>query len=245
MLNQTTIRLPKGLPSGPLVLNGELRFRALLEKLPAGAYTCDPDGLITYFNQHATQIWGRSPKLNDPIDRFCGSFKLYAMDGSPITHDQCWMALALKNNLEYNGHEIVIEHPDGKRLTALAHASPIHNETGQLLGAVNVDYVRDYPVITWTDDSTEQVKKTLLHKFEAWRYEGERRIIRPNGAHKFLPFDLAALVGVIFGLRATDVTVALVRTILADRAARGLSPVRLYRAQKHGSQYALVIKRLS
>ncbi len=49
---------------------GEMRFRRLLEKLPAGAYTCDPDGLITYFNQHAVRLWGREPKLNDPIDRY-------------------------------------------------------------------------------------------------------------------------------------------------------------------------------
>src|SRR6266851_9591293 len=103
MLEQTTIGLPTGLPSGPLVLHGELHLGALLEKLPGGAYTCDPDGLITYFNQHAVRLWGRQPRLNHPVDRFCGSFKLFATDGSPIAHDQCWMALALKNRLEYNG----------------------------------------------------------------------------------------------------------------------------------------------
>ena len=46
-----------------------MQFRRLLEKLPAGAYTCDAEGLITYFNQHAVQLWGRAPKLNDPVDR--------------------------------------------------------------------------------------------------------------------------------------------------------------------------------
>jgi PAS domain S-box-containing protein len=117
---------------------GELQFRRLLEKLPAGAYTCDPEGLITYFNQHAVQLWGRAPKLNDPIDRFCGSFKLFSPDGSPIAHDQCWMALALKMDRGYNRREIVIERPDGQRLSALAHANPIHDECGKLLGAVNV-----------------------------------------------------------------------------------------------------------
>jgi PAS domain-containing protein len=59
-------------------------FRLLLEKLPAGAYTCDPDGLITYFNQHAVRLWGRSPKLNDPEDRFCGSFQ--ALRARRIAH---------------------------------------------------------------------------------------------------------------------------------------------------------------
>src|SRR5437773_12389896 len=52
MLDQTMLKTRQGLQSGPLSLNSELRFRGLLEKLPAGAYTCDPDGLITYFNHH-------------------------------------------------------------------------------------------------------------------------------------------------------------------------------------------------
>jgi signal transduction histidine kinase len=116
----------------------EIQFRRLLEKLPAGAYTCDPEGLITYFNQHAVKVWGRAPKLNDPVDRFCGSFKLFATDGSPIAHDKCWMALALQTGQEYNGHEIVIERPDGRRVTTLAHANPIRDKSGKLLGAVNV-----------------------------------------------------------------------------------------------------------
>src|SRR5437773_2074285 len=48
------------------------------------------------------------------------------------------MALALRDAQEHNGQEIVIERPDGSRRTALAHANPIHDESGRLLGAVNV-----------------------------------------------------------------------------------------------------------
>src|SRR5215207_1422237 len=128
----------QGKRSGAALRRGESHFRLLLEKLPAGAYTCDPEGLITYFNQHAVRLWGRAPKLNDPEDRFCGSFKLFSVDGAPIDHDRCWMALALKTNEEYNRREIVIERPDGQRLSALAHANPIHDESGELIGAVNV-----------------------------------------------------------------------------------------------------------
>jgi len=174
VLEQTTLALPKVPTSGPLVFNNELPFnelpfRAFLERLPAGAYTCDPDGLITYFNQHAVQLWGRKPRLNDPVDRFCGSFKLFAMDGSPILHEECWMALALKHLREYNGHEIMIERPDGQRLTALAHASPIHNETGRLIGAVNVlvdisDRKRAEDTLKEADRSKNEFLATLAHE---------------------------------------------------------------------------------
>jgi hypothetical protein len=36
-------------------------LKGLLGKLPAAAYLCDSNGLITYFNDHAIQIWGRAP----------------------------------------------------------------------------------------------------------------------------------------------------------------------------------------
>jgi two-component sensor histidine kinase/PAS domain-containing protein len=138
---------------------GEWQFQRLLEKLPAAAYTCDRDGLITYFNPQAEKLWGRAPKLQDPVDRFCGSFKLYATDGTPIAHDACWMALALKMNQEYNGHEIIIEHPDGQRLTALAYANPMHDEAGTLVGAVNV-----LVDITERKQAEEQLQASLHEK---------------------------------------------------------------------------------
>ena len=148
---------------------GDLWFHHLMEKLPAAAYTCDPDGLITYFNQYAVQFWGRAPKLIDPVDRFCGSFKLFWPDGSPIAHDQCWMALTLKMDKGYNGHEIVIERPDGQRLTALAHANPIHNESGELLGAVNV-----LVDITERKRAQEERERLLAQEWKA-RAEAEER----------------------------------------------------------------------
>jgi PAS domain S-box-containing protein len=116
----------------------DAKLQSLLEWLPAGAYICDTEGLIIYFNQYAAQLWGRAPRLNDPADRFCGSFKLFSPDGSPIAHDRCWMALALQTGSRYNGYEIVVERPDGRRVTALTHANPIHDDSGQLLGAVNI-----------------------------------------------------------------------------------------------------------
>lgn len=74
------------LPTAKAALqNSEAQFRSLLDKLPAGGYTCDRDGLITHFNDHAVKLWGRAPKLNDPVDRFCGSFKLFA------SHDSIWI----------------------------------------------------------------------------------------------------------------------------------------------------------
>jgi PAS domain S-box-containing protein len=48
------------------------------------------------------------------------------------------MALALQTGSDFQGEEIIIERPNGSRITALAHASPIRDESGNILGAANV-----------------------------------------------------------------------------------------------------------
>jgi len=113
-------------------------FDQLLEEVPAGVCTCDTDGLITSFNSRAVELWGRAPSLNDPVDRYCGSFRLYSVDGKPVAHDQCWMARAIHDRRPYQGCEIRIEREDGTHVTALSHVSPRFDAKGELIGAVNV-----------------------------------------------------------------------------------------------------------
>ncbi|MDQ4034885.1 MAG: ATP-binding protein [Chloroflexota bacterium] len=129
----------------------DIEFRELLEQLPAAAYTTDGEGLITYYNRHALLLWGRAPLLNDPVDRYCGSFRLFDTTGTPIAHEQCWMALALHQDRSYNGKEILIERADGSRRTVLAHANPIHDERGRVRAAVNV-------LVDITDRSIAEMK---------------------------------------------------------------------------------------
>ena len=57
-------------------------LKQLLERLPTPAYTCDAEGLITFYNEAAREIWGRAPKLNAEEDRYCGSFKLFSAEGA-------------------------------------------------------------------------------------------------------------------------------------------------------------------
>jgi PAS domain S-box-containing protein len=116
----------------------ELDFRRLLDALPAAAYTCDADGRITYFNRRAADAWGREPKLNDPADRYCGSFRMFTSEDASVPHDQCWMARCLLENKQYFGEEIGVERPDGHRLVVQAYATPFYDRQGKLAGAVNI-----------------------------------------------------------------------------------------------------------
>jgi PAS domain S-box-containing protein len=212
----------------------DISLRRLMERLPAGAYTCDPDGLITSFNQRAVQLWGRAPKLNDPADRFCGSFKLFGTDGSPIAHDQCWMALALRLGDEYNGREIVIERPDGARFTVLAHASPIRDEFGKLLGAVNVvvDVTERKRTEQALRDSEERLRVTLTQSEQRFQTVFENAlepILLMNDSGRYVYGNPAAcqLLGYsrdeLMELTAWDITPAANREQVAELLASLLS----------------------
>src|SRR5262249_6749484 len=48
------------------------------------------------------------------------------------------MALALQENQGYNEQEIVVARPDGSQRTVLAYANPFRDESGRVVGAVNI-----------------------------------------------------------------------------------------------------------
>lgn len=111
-------------------------FRHLLEILPVPVYVCDRDGYITFYNKAAVELWGKEPRIGK--DLWCGSWKIYTLDGDPVMLDSCPMAVALKEGREVEQSEIVIERPDGKRFTVLPHPKPFFDSGGKLLGAMNM-----------------------------------------------------------------------------------------------------------
>lgn len=112
--------------------------RPILSLLPVGVYTCDVNGVITYYNQSAVAIWGRDPGLDAPEVRYCGSLRLYRADGSVLSHDQTPMAAAVREGRRTRGEQVVIERPDGSRVTVAVHIEPLRDAGGQVVGAINV-----------------------------------------------------------------------------------------------------------
>ena len=120
----------------PLVFENAKRPHELLDVLPAAIYATDAKGRITYYNDAAAALWGCRPRLNS--DQWCGSWRLYRPDGTPLPHDQCPMALALKEERPIRGAEAVAERPDGTRVPFMAFPTPLYDASGALVGAVNM-----------------------------------------------------------------------------------------------------------
>ncbi|HEY3910753.1 MAG TPA: PAS domain S-box protein [Stellaceae bacterium] len=112
------------------------RFRQLLEALPAAVYTTDAEGRLTFYNQAAVEFSGRRPELGS--DRFCIAWRLYRPDGTPLPHNECPMAMALREDRPIRGVEAVMERPDGTRIDFIPFPTPLHDASGALVGAVNM-----------------------------------------------------------------------------------------------------------
>jgi len=108
----------------------------LLDVLPTALYVTDAAGRIIYFNEAAAALWGCRPKLHS--DQWCGSWRLFWPDGTPLPHDECPMAVALKEGRPNRGRGAIAERPDGTRVPFMAFPTPFHDGAGTLIGAVNV-----------------------------------------------------------------------------------------------------------
>ncbi len=109
----------------------------LFEQLPFAIYICDREGLVLRYNHRAAELWGRSPKLGDPNERFCGSYKMFRPDGSLLPHHECPMAAVLRTGVSVRQQEVHIERPDGVRGIALVDIEAVRNSDGNIVGAVN------------------------------------------------------------------------------------------------------------
>jgi|GEM_PF-291706 len=120
------------------LLKSEAQYRNLVDTIPAGIYTCDLSGKITYFNDAAAALWGYRPDLQDSPIRFCACAKVWTMDGNYVPPEKTPMAIALETGRSFHNMEALAERPDGSRFYANIHIEPLYDEHQNRVGAINV-----------------------------------------------------------------------------------------------------------
>jgi len=109
---------------------------AQLEALPVPIYVTDANGWVTFFNRACVDFAGRMPVAGQ--DRWCVTWRLYTESGAFLPHDQCPMAVALKEKRPVRGLVAVAERPDGTRVLFAPYPTPIVDAAGAVTGAVNL-----------------------------------------------------------------------------------------------------------
>lgn len=107
-----------------------------LNALPAPIYTTDCDGRVTFFNDACARFAGRTPVVGQ--DRWCVTWKLFTEDGHYLPHEECPMAVAIRTKKPVRGVEAIAARPDGTRRRFRPYPTPLLDEAGNLLGAVNM-----------------------------------------------------------------------------------------------------------
>ncbi|MBZ9701699.1 MULTISPECIES: PAS domain S-box protein [unclassified Mesorhizobium] len=118
------------------VRDSERHLQDLLAAIPAAIYTTDENGKITYFNAAAVELAGRTPVIGS--DEWCVTWKLYWPDGRPLPHDQCPMAVSLREGRPVRGVEAIAERPDGTRIPFIPYPTPMRNAAGEIVGGINM-----------------------------------------------------------------------------------------------------------
>ncbi|HEX8654842.1 MAG TPA: PAS domain-containing protein [Allosphingosinicella sp.] len=107
-----------------------------LDAIDAPIYVTDAEGRVTFFNQACIPFAGRTPVIGE--DRWCVTWRLFTDDGEFLPHDQCPMAVAVRERRPVRGVEAIAERPDGSRLHFSPFPTPIFDEQGGFAGAVNL-----------------------------------------------------------------------------------------------------------
>jgi PAS domain S-box-containing protein len=114
----------------------ERKFREMIDALPAAVYTTDAQGRLTHFNHACVELSGRAPELG--TNKWCVTWKLYYPDGRRMPHDECPMAIALKEGRVIRGTEAIAERPDGSRIWFTPYPSPLRDARGRIVGGINM-----------------------------------------------------------------------------------------------------------
>jgi len=120
---------------------------ALIEFLPLGIYACDASGRLCWFNARAAAIWGRSPEIGEKVEPSRASH-VYGLDGGLIADGETPLAQALRTGESVEGRKVLVERPDGGRVSAMVHVTALLDSGRNIVGAIGCFH-----------DVTEQMKE--------------------------------------------------------------------------------------
>lgn len=108
---------------------------AAFSDLPVAIYVTDRHGIVRYSNEASADFAGRKPQIG--VDRWCVTWRLWQTTGEFLPHENCPMAIALKENRVVRGAVAVAERPDGARQPFTPYPTPLRAAHNALIAGFN------------------------------------------------------------------------------------------------------------
>ncbi|HSI68690.1 MAG TPA: PAS domain S-box protein, partial [Gillisia sp.] len=125
----------------------------LLNNAPVAFYICNGEGVITYFNNAAAQLWGRKPV--EGKDHWCGAWKMFFPDGTPMEFEDSPAAKAIKSGRHPVETEVRIARPDGTYKNILVLPQVRHDNSGKV-------YEAAFTLVDISRTDADQIKQATL-----------------------------------------------------------------------------------
>ena len=113
------------------------RMEALVDTSPVGVVVFEADtGELVSLNREASRIVESLCNPGQPVEELLGIITCRRADGREIALDRLPLAVPLSSAETVCVEEIVLSVPDGRRVTTLINATPIHGDDGEAASVV-------------------------------------------------------------------------------------------------------------
>ncbi len=114
-----------------MIYQKEESFVEILNCIPDGLFTTDPEWRITYFNPGAEKITGFS--AYDAVGMFCKDvFK------NPVCETDCALKRAAKDGSDIHNREYEITNIEGKKIPIICSTSAFRDDSGRITGGIEI-----------------------------------------------------------------------------------------------------------
>lgn len=166
-------------------------MEAILDAIPSAVVIIDADGKFLYLNKRAKDLYGIN-FLGFDLDSNLTKLKALKSDGTPYPNEEMPAVYSLKYGKEVRNKDIVIEKPDGTKVSVLVSAAPIFDSKGIVTSVVAIfEDVTDLKRIEKSLRDSEEMMKINLENSPV----GISMFNLKTGKFKYINPSLVSLTG--------------------------------------------------